>query len=295
MPFNHNFADEDEEYLIGVVRKARGCFNVNCREPSATKRCAKCQVAVYCSKECQFNDWNDDNVPHKKVCKLYRDNTAADMRPEGNGQKGAVALGLLSVGLITEEVCTKAMKDRSDAFLAEAKRCLDIDLKNDEYGFRKATIGLAAAVVCNLGKIRLQCAATVHDSESEIGFGRGMVTVNHIIFEEVGEGGDEDVRRRLHPPSGAGDIPEQCRDVVVEKLKSFFRRANNKYGISIQSVNYGRGMSWMSDEDFRDAKKELEGVNGGNMIIWIPDMAYAMEDAMRDATKTAFGGLWGVE
>mmetsp|Transcript_36753 Transcript_36753/g.66085 ORF Transcript_36753/g.66085 Transcript_36753/m.66085 type:complete len:277 (+) Transcript_36753:58-888(+) len=270
MPFNHNFADEDEENLIGVVRKSRGCFNFQCRDPAATKRCTMCHVAIYCSKECQEADWKYGKFPHKKVCKLYRNNIAPDTRPEGNGQKGPVAIGLLSVGLITEEICSKAMRDRADAFLAETKRCLDIDLKNDKYGFRKATIGLAAAVVCNLGKVRLQCAATVHDSEAEIGFGQGMMTVNHIIFEAVGEGGDE-VQKRLHPASGEGDISEDCRDRVVEKLKAFFLRANNKYGISIQSVNFGRGLKWITDDDFRDAKKELEGANGGNMIIWMPD------------------------
>ena len=216
---------------------------MNCRDPSATKRCTKCNMAVYCSKQCQLAEWKDGNPPHKKVCKVYRDN----MAPDANGQKGAAAIGLLSIEMIDEEQCSKAMRDRADAFLKEAKRCIDIDLKNDKYGFRKATIGLAAAVVYNMDKPRLQCAATVHDSEAEIGFGQGMVTVNHIIFEIVGEGG-EDVQRRLHPVRGSGDISFECHESVVSKLKAFFAKAQ-KYGISIQSVNFGRGLMWMNEGD----------------------------------------------
>lgn len=287
MPFNYNFADEGEGDLIGLVRTSRGCFNVNCKDPSASKRCTKCNVAVYCSRECQTVDWKAADFPHKQVCKVFRDNIASDTREGAGGQKGAVAIGLLSVELIDEDQCSKAMKDRADAFLAEAKRCIDIDLKNDKFGFRKATIGLAAAIVYNMGKPRLQCAPTVHDSESEVGFGQGMVTVNHVIFEAVGEGGDE-VRNRLHPPRGSGDISEACRERVVEKLKAFFLRAKNKYDISIQSINYGRGLGWMSEEDFRDDKKELEDANGGNLIIWMPDMGYAMEDTI----ETAAGAMW---
>lgn len=237
-------------------------------------------------------DWKDVNLPHKKCCKMYRDNVAPDNRPEGNGQKGAVAIGLLSILLIEEETCRKAMIDRSDAFLEEAKRCLDIYLKNDEHGFRKATIGLSAALVYNMGKVRLQCAATLHDSENEVGFGGGgtTTTVNHVIFEVVEEGG-EDVQIRLHPPCGSGDVSFECRERVVKKLKAFFARANDKYGISIQSFTYGRGLMWISEEDFRDDKKEFEGLNGGNMIIWMPDMGHVMEDTKKAAT----GGLWGVE
>ena len=66
---------------------------------------------------------------------------------QGKERTGAVAIGLLSVKLINEDTCTTALKERTEAFLEEAKRCLDIELQNDTFGFRKATIGLAAAVV----------------------------------------------------------------------------------------------------------------------------------------------------
>lgn len=293
MPFNQNFAQDDEESLIASIRKSRGCFNVKCRDSSATKRCTRCNIAVYCSKECQAADWNEESVPHKKVCKVYRDNVAPDTRPEGNGQRGAVAIGLLSVELIDEVQCRNAMRDRGEAFVKEAKRCTDIYLQNDKYGFRKATIGLAAAVVYNMGKPRLQCAVTVHDEESEIGFRHGMVPVNHIVFEAVGEGGEE-VRKRLHPDRGSGNISEECRGRVVEILTTFVAKASNRFGLSIQSINYGRGLQWLSEEEYRHEKKELEKANGGNLIIWMPDQCYAMDDAGEDS-KRAMGGLWGVE
>ena len=182
----------------------------------------------------------------------------------------AVAIGLRSVVLIDEEQCSKAMRDRADDFLKEAKRCLDVYLENDKFGFRKATIGLAAAVVYNMGKPRLQCAATVHDSDSEIGVGHGGATVNHVLFEAVGDGGVE-VRRLM----GSGDISVSFREHVVEKLKAFFVRAKT-FGVSIQSITFGRGLGWMADEDFRDDKKELEKINGGNLIIWMPDIRYGI-------------------
>lgn len=99
--FNQNFAEERENYLLDLVRENRGCFNVNCCDRSASKRCSKCQVAVYCSRDCQREDWKR---AHKTACKLYCDNTATDTRPEGSGQKGAVAIGLFSIGLIDEDI-----------------------------------------------------------------------------------------------------------------------------------------------------------------------------------------------
>ena len=50
LSFNHNFAQEKEEYLLNLVRESRGCFNINCRSRSASKRCSQCQAATYCSR-----------------------------------------------------------------------------------------------------------------------------------------------------------------------------------------------------------------------------------------------------
>ena len=51
----------------------------------------------------------------------------------------------------------------------------------------------------------------------------------------------------------------------------------------------------MGDEDFSDEKKELEAINGDSMIIWLPDMGYAVEDTMETATSAMLGGLYGVD
>jgi len=271
MPFNHDFAAEDEKYLLDLVRRQRGCFNVKCRDPSASKRCVKCQVASYCSRECQLADWKDPVMPHKEVCKVYRGNVAPDVRAEGNGQRGAVAIGLLGAGIVSEDICRKAMMDRAGAFLDEAKRCLDAGLKDDKHGFRRATIALQAGVVFNLDRCRLQCAATLHDWEAH-----DVVSVNHVIFDAVDEG--EEARRRLHPPGyGAGDISAECRKRVVEKLEAFILKAN-QHGITVQGITYGRGLMWMSDEEFQksEPKKRLEAANGGDLMMWIPDQGYAM-------------------
>ena len=150
-------------------------------------------------------------------------------------------------------------------------------MQNDTFGFRKATIGLAAAVVFNMGRARLQCAVTIHDEESEVGFGQGVATVNHVIFEAIDDSNDDennndDVRKQLHPPDGrSGDISKKARACVIEILKTFIRKVNNRYGISVQSINYGRGMSWVREDDSRDDKKQLEDANGGSIIIWMPE------------------------
>ena len=51
----------------------------------------------------------------------------------------------------------------------------------------------------------------------------------------------------------------------------------------------------MNEEDFRDDKKVLEAINGDSMIIWLPDMGYAVEDTMETATTAILGGLYGVD
>ena len=64
MSFNHELSKEDEDCLIKLVQKTRGCFNVDCGDSSAKKQCIKCRVAVYCSKECQVAAW----PVHKMNC-----------------------------------------------------------------------------------------------------------------------------------------------------------------------------------------------------------------------------------
>lgn len=190
-----------------------------------------------------------------------------------NGQKGSVAIALLGTGLIHEEICNKALKDRTNAFLEEAKRCMNILKKN---GSANTDIGIAAGCIHDIGKVRLVCAATCFDPEMR------KVMVNHVVYEAIGEGG-VDVRRRLHPPRGSGDIPTECRTRVLETLTAFVRRTNEEFGMQIQSITYGRGLMWLREKDHKDAKEEMDNLNGTafgvtKRIMWMPDMSYAMED-----------------
>lgn len=124
--------------------------------------------------------------------------------------------------------------------------------------------------------VRLACAATCNDPEMRV------VMVNHVVYEAVGEGG-VDVRRRLHPPHGSGDIPNESRARVLETLTAFVRRTNEKFGVQIHSITYGRGLKWLREEEYKDAKEEMDDLNGKvhgvtKKIMWMPDMSYAMED-----------------
>ena len=48
--FNKNFDLEFEEMTIDMQQRVLGCFH--CQSKSATQRCTKCLVAVYCNRKC---------------------------------------------------------------------------------------------------------------------------------------------------------------------------------------------------------------------------------------------------
>jgi len=41
------------------------CTRVGCEKDAPTLKCSRCQVAYYCSRECQVSDWKNS---HKHVC-----------------------------------------------------------------------------------------------------------------------------------------------------------------------------------------------------------------------------------
>lgn len=294
--FDHDFAREEEDYLIGLVQENVGCFNSSCRARGAKKRCSRCGVAVYCSKSCQAADWRRSPCGHKGACKMYLDNTAVDTRPEGNGQRGPVAIGLYSIGLIDDETLSRAMCDRSASFLREAKKHIKNEFETDDgrykgFGFRKPTISLAAGVVYDMEKARLVCAATFAVKEEggsrekkdrfEAIVNQKTVTVNYILHEVVDDGGVE-VQRRLHPSlGGSGDVSEECRAKVIEELYLFVRMVGD-YGMAVKSITYGRGLMWLRDKEWEDKKRMIDEANDGdgNRIIWMPDVSYVQEDMM---------------
>ena len=61
---------------------ARQCLNALHNKGRQCQRCARCNIALYCSKECQIRAWNSDTYPHKQVCK-----TLQQLVETGGGQK----------------------------------------------------------------------------------------------------------------------------------------------------------------------------------------------------------------
>ena len=231
-----------------------------------------CRITMYCSKECQKMDWSRG---HKHACKMYIQNTKPDLRPEGTGQRGPVAIGLYSVGLIDDDILGKAMCDYATCFLKEAKKVI----KPNWSGQPK--LSLVASVIYDMEKVRLVCAATFCHKETN-----KIVTVNHVQFEVVGEGDDGDVRRRLHPShGGAGDIPDDIRANVITELYVFICQVND-HGISVQSITFGRGLMWLKDDKFQkgDKAKLMEEGNDENKIMWIPDTGYLIEESFSAMT-----------
>lgn len=51
-------------FMVGEASYDRGCRNMSCPRVSASQKCASCG-ALYCSRECQKDDWSS----HKAVCK----------------------------------------------------------------------------------------------------------------------------------------------------------------------------------------------------------------------------------
>ena len=242
-----------------------------------------------------MKDWKDPQDPHKNICKSYCANTCAGDWKGGKGQEFPAFIGLLAIGLILEQDCFLMMKRRADVFLTEVKRVVDIGVKNDKNGMARPSIGLVANVVYNFNRPILQCSVNFFDSEVEYGPQKVAKpeSIHYIVFEPIGEGGDS-VRRRLHPAYGPGDIFKESRKRVVKELKEFIQKVN-EHGLFVQQFSYQRGLMWMSDKDFRVAEgKELDEANGGNRLMWMPDMAFAMEDAMDSAMgaamKATFGG-----
>mmetsp|Transcript_14833 Transcript_14833/g.30382 ORF Transcript_14833/g.30382 Transcript_14833/m.30382 type:complete len:283 (-) Transcript_14833:147-995(-) len=282
MPFNQEFSRPLDTMLIDAYKQT-GCFNWHCRAPNPSKRCGKCGVAVYCSRTCQIADWKDKDDPHKHLCQLYCNNTNPKDWKGAKGQQFPVPVGLRGIGLMLEDDLWEAMKNRASLFFDEVHRVIEANHES----YREKEIGLILNVMYNFDKPILQGAVTFHDSNGPTLNG-GTECVYYILFEPVGEGG-EDVRRRIHPATGSGDLSVELRRGAIEVLKEFIQKVN-EHGLHINLLTYQRGLMWMSDDDFRNgAAKELEEANGGNRIEWTPDVGYAIEDSLLAASTAAFG------
>jgi len=69
--------------------KIEKCTWKECPEISNVM-CSGCQVACYCSKECQVKDWKDEVNPHKTSCKVLKQQKAsAESSPSSSGALSA--------------------------------------------------------------------------------------------------------------------------------------------------------------------------------------------------------------
>lgn len=68
MPQNFSHASVEERQMVRTVLTCNNCLKEERFEGEFSK-CARCRMVVYCSKECQIENWEKD---HKKECKKLR-------------------------------------------------------------------------------------------------------------------------------------------------------------------------------------------------------------------------------
>lgn len=271
--FNKNFDLEFEEMTIDMHQRVLGCFH--CQSKSATQRCTKCLVAVYCNRKCQAADWKDKSRPHKQVCSAYCDNRKPIPGQDG-GMKQPFPIGLYSIGVVRYDfLLEKLMEKRTDLFLEAAALAFDKEETPSAISTGRHPMGMQFSVVHNLDHSRVQASVSLV-------VGWQKLDVPFVIFKVVDEG--YRLQRMIHPPHGGpGDIPGEVRAKVVETLKDFLSKAKEK-NIEIISLTCGRGCMWMADEESKDLLKDA---NGGEPLMVMPSMDYAMSGAMNAATEEA--------
>ena len=158
-------------------------------------------------------------------------------------------MGLAAIGILDKDLLWDLMKVRADAFLEEVNRIYSIGEANGKKVMKDVCLNVN--VMYNLDRPILQASVRFSDPTATGKSPFHKEAVHYILFVPVGEGG-ESVRRRLHPPSGSGKITDEMRQTVVEELKEFICKINES-GIPIGSINYSRGLMWMSEGTLRMA------------------------------------------
>lgn len=270
--FNKTFDLEFEEMIIDMYQRVLGCFR--CHNKSASQRCTKCLVAVYCNRTCQAADWKDKERPHKAVCKTYCDNRAP-LPGQQSEMKQPFPIALYSIGVIRHDfILEDLMEKRTELFLEEAARAFDKEDPSPIPG-NSHPMSMQISVVHNLDHARLQASVSFVA-------GLGKIDVPFVIFKVVDEG--YALERMIHPPlGGPGDIPEEVRTKVLENLASFLTKAKEK-NIEIISLTCGRGCMWMADDDSNELLKDC---NVGKPLNVIPSMDYVVSGAMNSSAEEA--------
>lgn len=277
--FNYAFYEEHGKELISILQKSEGCFA--CRKPNPTKRCSRCKVAMYCSQSCQMKDWKKATGHHKELCGIWCDNRGSGPEDEDGS---SIPICMKSCGYLPDDLMLLEMRRRGDLFIDEIKRCVGAG----EIGY--PILSFQTACIWNLGSIRLGASASFYSRSLS-----KVVVVNHVLFDTVDEG--EDAKQRLHPSNeGSGEISEKAKGLVVAKWTEFVGRISER-GLRVQSITYGRGLMWLSEDEA--ATKRIEESNGGvdgehRSIMWLPSMDHAMRDSFNDAVMGTMPHLAGM-
>ena len=76
---------ESAQKLVGSSTTTPQCFSCQTKLEDKVLRCAKCQVATYCSRECQVKDWKSGS--HKAGCSSYK-RVGSSMNFDSTGDDG---------------------------------------------------------------------------------------------------------------------------------------------------------------------------------------------------------------
>lgn len=155
--FNQTFDLEFEEMVIDMYQRVLGCFR--CYNKSASQRCTKCLVAVYCNRRCQAADWKDKERPHKAVCKTYCDNRAP-LPGQQSDMKQPFPIALYSIGVIRYDfILEDLMEKRTELFLEEAACAFDKE-GHSPIPSNSHPMSMQISVVHNLDHARLQASVS---------------------------------------------------------------------------------------------------------------------------------------
>jgi hypothetical protein len=243
-PFNKDFDQDFDKQLIDVYKQQAGCFA--CRKPDASLKCARCQIAFYCNRDCQVQDWKGQ---HKQLC-----NTWCDNRAEEDGCKGPVPICMRSCGFIGENSMVQAMQVRRDLFFKEVKRAAA------PTGLR---LSLTASVIGMFGKIRLVAIVHLVDEDFQ------QINVSHVLVDTVDEASNAAVNALYQ---GSGTISDATREKVLEGLCVLATQAKEHGGLVV-SMTFGRGLMFLTDcKPFQERVNEAAGFK----IMWVPDKQYVV-------------------
>mmetsp|Transcript_76913 Transcript_76913/g.223333 ORF Transcript_76913/g.223333 Transcript_76913/m.223333 type:complete len:253 (-) Transcript_76913:37-795(-) len=250
-PFDMDFAKKTEDHIVGVIQSTYGCFHCNLggdlrpntkKDAKNLKKCTKCGIARYCSKECQVQDWKTN---HREQCNNFCEN-----RADGGF---CFAECLRGSHFLDERTFQTSMQGRQQAFF----QALQTQEQRPNFNL---------IVTCFEGhdeQVVLAVTVNFIDDDWE------MRKIDHLVFEGVDQGQNavRDINR------GTGEISSETLQRVCDRVGNLCREMNQHGQVS--SILLGRAIFKHLD----NFKAHVEQVLGHNVHV-TPDMAYAMRDML---------------